>query len=343
MKIVIQAYNTFKQNSSGGVQVRIDNLFNFFKTKNNSIDLFNKWETKISNYEIIHFFKASIEHYNLMVFAKKNGLKIVLSSIMPIEGLLKIKISLIISQYLKVNTTHFYIKKNFDLSDIILAQTIKEKKFISEAYNINFNKIKIIPNGISPFILDGDEQLFRKTYKIKGDFLLSVGRIDPNKNQLNVIKAIKNTDIKYVIIGGPDPEDQTGYYQLCKENANENVIFLGWIDSKDPILAAAYAAAKVLVLSSFKEIYGNCIYEALANNCLVACTNELEFNDTIINQYIKKFDPNDLKQIQDTLVFQMNKNENIEVSNYILKNYTWSKIADKHLNIYKELLQNVSI
>ncbi|MDM1447993.1 glycosyltransferase family 4 protein [Myroides odoratimimus] len=339
MKVLIEAYNTYRQNSAGGVQTRITNLLeNFIKINSEDIEIttFNKWNCKIDEYDLIHFFKSSIDHYNLMMFAKSKNISIVLSSITPIEGMMKIKILLLLSKYLKINTIHYIIWKNFDLADIILAQTTKEKKFISSVYGINQSKIRVLPNGIADVLLVGKKDDFRKKYNIQGDFALMVGRVDSNKNQLGVIKALKHTDIQLVIIGGEDPEDQTNYMERCLIEGKKNVKFIGWLDAKDPLLASAYTDSKMVILASHKEIYGNCIYEGLANNCYIAYSNVLEIEDEYLKEYIRSFDPNDLDDIYRCVEYFMHKADDIKIDKYVREKYSWKAIAQEHLEIYRE-------
>lgn len=342
MKILIEAYNTFRLISGGGVQTKVRSTlkaFNLINDTNISVDVYDKWKTVIDEYDLIHFFKASIDHFNLMKFAKKKGLKIVLSSIIPLENTLKVKVFLFLAKYLKINSVHYLIQQNLVLADLVLAETLKEKRFICETYGINASSIKVIQNGICESLLYSEvvTESFIEKFNIIGDYVLMVGRIDANKNQLKVIKALEKTNIKLVIIGGKDPSDNSGYYEKCLAFCSDKVIFTGWIDGESELLYSAYQNAKVVVLASYKEIYGNCIYEGLANNCLIACSKALEIDDSELFPYISFFNPNDINEIKNSIITLFSKKEKMEIRGYMQTKYSWHSIGQQYIDWYKEL------
>lgn len=337
MKIYIDSYNQCTQNKAGGVQSKIFDIYKSLKKKNIDVKLFNKWEDKLEDSDIVHFFSLTSEYFSEIQYLKGMEKKVVLSSIVPISGKNKIKLNIFAGKNFKLHTLVACCKEILDLCDAIITETSKEKNFIAETYNIDPNRIFIIPNGISQDVLDGDASLFRETHKEERDFILQVGRIDQNKNLLSVIKALDSTDIPLYIIGGP-AKGQEKYYEECKKTAGNNVHFLGWISHKDPMLRSALRAAKVLVLPSFEEIFGNAMFEALANGTNVVASNVLPVSEWGFSSAVEIIDPHDVDDIRKKIQIAINKDFDPTIEQYVKNEYSFDAIADKHISLYKSLI-----
>ena len=339
MRILLQAYNTFHQNKGGGVQTRIKSLYNEYLKLGYDVSLFNKWSTKIEDFDIIHFFKLEYEHYNLIRYAKQIGKKIVLSSIIPLEHSFRIKFNLQLCKYIPIHTVIDLNKKILDMCDIVITQSKAESYFISKTYHIPVEKLTEQPNGFNQSIVNGDPNIIKEELPFKKDFILQVGRIDSNKNQLNLIRALKGTDIPLVIIGGSDPYSND-YYEQCKMEAGHNVYFAGWISLTDPRLASAYAAAKVLVLPSKKETFGNVLIEGAMSGCTLACSESLPILEFGIKKYIFTFNPNSIQDIRKSLISAYNATTNPDQISFFKNRFSWQQIAQAHYNIYNTLFIN---
>ena len=338
MKVFINSYNRCTQNTAGGVQSKIFQTYNALKKKDVDINLFDKWNDKLADCDIVHYFSLSPEYFSEIQYVKGMGKKVVLSSVVPITGERKIKLSIAAGKYLKMHTLVYCCKVILDLCDAIITETSKEKDFIVEAYNVDPSKIIVIPNGISQEILDGDSTLFKKSYNEEGDFVIQVGRIDQNKNLLSVIKALTGTGIQLYVVGGPAKGEEK-YFDDCKSAASDNVHFLGWINHNDPMLKSALRAAKVLVLPSYEEIFGNAIFEALANGTNVVASNVLPVNEWAFSSAVETINPHDILDIRNKIKIALSKDIDPSIESFVKNEYSFSAIANKHINLYKSLLK----
>jgi len=338
MKILFETYNTFAQNTGGGVQTKLYSLRDSLSSIGCEVDLFDKWKTKVEDYDIVHFFKVSIDDFALMNYAKSLGKKIVLSSIVPLSDVKKIIANRFLCKYLPIHTTYDLIRRSLVISNAIITESQTESNFINRYYGVDSSMITALPNGVSGQTLGGNPHIIRNELPFKEDFVLQVGRIDKNKNQLSAIRALKGTGIPLVIVGGPAPQEM-GYYEQCRKEADDEVYFTGWIPMDDPRLSSCYAAAKVLILPSINEIYGNVIVEGALNNCLLACSNSVPISDwNVLKPYIHSFNPLSKEEIKHIVVKLYNGNT--PSGQYELFNdfFSWERIAKKHFEIYERLL-----
>lgn len=336
MKILIESYSTCTQNESGGVQVRIKKIVELLRKKNITVDFFDKFNTKVIDYDILHIFMLNIENYELIKYAKKNGLKVVISTIVPLINGYKIDIYRKLVK-LPIPTTYKILLQSLQLADLLIVETPAEKKFLIKHYNIDKNKIYIIPNGI-----EKDEVATRDIYNYIGGkkkYILQVGRFDKNKNQLNTIKALKNENIEVVFIGGPQSKNDK-YYKKCQEEAKnkKNFHFLGWIDKNSKIIKSAYKNAELVIVPSFFETFGMVILEAIAAGKKIVVSETLPILEYNIISAENTFNPRNVNDIKKkTIKAFFSENNNINMQN-VNENFEWSRIINKHIKCYKEIL-----
>lgn len=130
-------------------------------------------------------------------------------------------------------------------------------KFQLDKYS---NKVKAksvyIPNGIVPLQRNTATDFLQKLDVESGKYILSVGRITPEKGFDLLIQAYNKlkTDVKLVIAGAPDQD--TAYFDNLKAMAGKNVVFAGFVDGGN--LSQLYSHAQVYVLSSRIEGFPAC-------------------------------------------------------------------------------------
>lgn len=337
MNILIDSYNTVCQNGSGGIQVRIKNVIKHSKCiPNLTYHLYNKWEDYYKDFDILHIFKANIENYHSILYAKSIGIPVVLSSVIPLEKRINIIVNIFISYFFPIQTGYSIIYKSLRLADAVISQTEREASFIHRYYFIRKSKIHVIPNGVTTHKPSNYSQIYSRL-RISNDYIMQVGRFDKNKNQLSVIKAMKNTGVPVVFIGGPDPNDQL-YYDQCVNEATPNMYFMGWINNEDPLMASAYVNAKVVILPSHKEIFGNSLIEGAAAGANLVATRELPIAEWGLEDYCDTINPNNINDIRKKLLSAFTKSKNSTLPKLISKKFSWEKVMSDHYNLYKHII-----
>lgn len=147
-----------------------------------------------------------------------------------------------------------------------IAVSEYEKKLILENFNINENKIEVIPNGINK-----TEFKDLKKTENKNRTILSVGRLEEYKGMQYLIKALPtlDEDIQLEIVGkGPYEKKLLNLINDLK--LINRVKIVSGIRRED--LLQKYVDADLFALLSTSEAYGITVAEALAAGtpCLVA-------------------------------------------------------------------------
>ncbi len=129
-----------------------------------------------------------------------------------------------------------------------------------------------LPNGVDPdrFAV-GDGSRFRRQHSISDDAFvaLSMGRIDPQKNQLFLIDQLTEMRrrcpaVHLVLIGALTNESYARKVEAAIDEAGlgEHVTLIPGLDAADRSLVDAYHAADLFVLPSIHEPFGIVILEA---------------------------------------------------------------------------------
>jgi glycosyltransferase involved in cell wall biosynthesis len=169
------------------------------------------------------------------------------------------------------------------------------------------------------------------------DHILSVGRIEGLKNQLNVIKAIINTNYQLTIIGKPSL-NQKSYYEECLRVAegHGNIHFIEK-QLKHHELVTIYKAARVHVLASWFETTGLVSLEAAMMDCNIVLTRK---GDT--EEYFQDMayycDPDDILSIKYAITQAFTNPIDPRLKEVISENFTWSNAARQTFNAYRSVL-----
>jgi len=155
-----------------------------------------------------------------------------------------------------------YAVKNADMVVAISEQTRKD---IMEFYRIDPAKIRVIYQGCQQVFQQPMEEDTRRNlmarFNLPATFILNVGTIEPRKNLLNIVKAMKHLDTSLVVVGSETPYAREVKSYIAGSGLQSKVIFLKGLSSLE--LAAMYKSAAVFVYMSLFEGFGIPIVEAL--------------------------------------------------------------------------------
>lgn len=147
--------------------------------------------------------------------------------------------------------------------DIVFPAKAMRDAFISDVCALDLNKVRVIPNYIneSELQLKASESIDPTVWiKKHSKVIINVGRLDKNKNQILILKAmthLNDIDVEFIQLGsGPEENDLKQFVQDA--GLSDKVRFLGFQENPYKFLKAA----DVFVLSSFTEGYPNVLVQA---------------------------------------------------------------------------------
>lgn len=220
-------------------------------------------------------------------------------------------------------------------SAVIIGLNEDERDILIRAFQLPPERCLIVPNGIGKKFTNGNTGLFQDKFGVM-DFVLSVGSINKNKNQLALIKAMDNLPYKLVIVGRA-PAGDKGYMKKCREAAGKNVIFTGQLRYEDPLLASAYAAAKLFVMPSYSEVMPLTLYEAAVAGCKVIASRNIPLSEKI-RQYVATFNPDRPEELAALIDRQMRSSRNDKLKKIVSQMPSWADVGRQIKGIYEEVL-----
>jgi len=191
----------------------------------------------------------------------------------------------------------------------------------------------------------------KKKYNIEGDYILSVGTLQPRKNFVKLIEAFKNVKtqmsnaksewkkLKLVIVGKKGWLYENILGTPKKLGIENEVKFLDYVSDED--LPYLYQEARCFVLVSLYEGFGLPVLEAMAYGCPVVVSNVSSLPEVVGEAGIL-VDPNNVEDITKGILRVLNFNTS-EYEKYVkmgkqqASKFSWKKCAKETLEVLKEV------
>lgn len=158
---------------------------------------------------------------------------------------------------------HAEVRSLIQMSDHVICLSEQEMSSL-KAIGADMSASTIVRNPVDASLhYNASPDLFFETFGVK-DYILCVGRLEGRKNQITLLHALRESGLPVVIVGhAPSPE----YEALLRSVAHPDVVFTGRIAANSPLLASAYAGARVFCLPSWSEGAPLVALEASAAGC----------------------------------------------------------------------------
>lgn len=315
----------------GGDSIIIKYLYIYLKKLGVDVTINNGDIYSFNDYDIIHLFNINAlgEMYKYYKQACKFKSKIVVSPLyFDMKYYYKYNKE---DEKIKLwNSANLYREEILKKSDLIICNSNWELNKLKENLKFDTN-YKIIYNG-AYLLEDEDVPLYNfvKKYNLN-DYVLSVGKINKRKNQLELCKICNELNYNLVLIG---PVGDIHYLKQCL--SYKNVRYLGIVDNYN--LFNAYKFAKVYALPSYMEITNLSALEAAASGCNIVVTEE-----GASKEYFKDFaiycNPYNKDSIKESLIKGYNKKKNDKLKNFVIEKYSWEDSAKILYEEYLKLIE----
>jgi glycosyltransferase involved in cell wall biosynthesis len=346
----------------GGDTVQIENTAAALRLLGVHVDfeLCNNKEINYKAYDLIHFFNI-IRPADIIYHIDKSKLPFVMSpiyveykeqarySIQSVQNRMLSMLNKNSQEYVKcvarsiknkeriVSKKYLYlghkraIKYILEKCSHLLPNSESEYRRIKEDFH-NARDYTIVPNAVNNniFKITADKLSEKQPLSV-----LCVARFEPQKNQLNTIKALSDTVYTVKFVGNIAPNHHA-YYQLCKEYAGGNISFEPFTDQQT--IATLYRQYKVHILPSWFETTGLSSLEAAACGCNIVVSKKGDTEEYFTNNAIY-CDPGNVESIKSAVDKAMTADINLAFMENIKEHYNWNVTAKRTFEVYQKVIK----
>lgn len=232
----------------------------------------------------------------------------------------------------------------------ILTVSEFSRDAILRAYDIPPDNVRVIPNAANPeFRVIGRERAQKAVHErlhFEAPFILSVGDLQPRKNQIGLIAAFSKllTDCPqlkhHLVLTGKESWFTPKVVEAARAcGFASRIHFTGFVSDHD--LLELYNACDCFVFPSFYEGFGLPILEAMACGRAVACSNTSSMPEVADGAGLL-FDPHQsgemTRAMKDILLDAELRGRMERLGLQRAAGFTWKKSARATLDVYKEVV-----
>lgn len=191
----------------GGAEVQIHETREALAQHGVDVTLFSLWDKHLlDNIDLVHWFHIDPGAAQVFQIAKRRGIPTVVTAIYwpsrcwPLSyvwtraSVLPRRIGIPLDSYASLQRQFLH------LVDVVLASSKSEARYLRAVFGVDEKRLRVVPVGVSSRFALADPSLFVGRFGLR-DFVLCVGRIEPRKNQLRLVKAMAGLGIPTVFIG----------------------------------------------------------------------------------------------------------------------------------------------
>jgi glycosyltransferase involved in cell wall biosynthesis len=215
----------------------------------------------------------------------------------------------------------------FEAADMLLPNSELEAAAIASDLAVT-TPMHVVPNAVDPSLFPPGAAWEERAG------VLYVGRLEPHKNQLRLIQALRGTGVELTIVGGDHPH-HVAYADAVRAEVGEGVRVVGQTSHDE--LGELYGRARVHAVPSLFETTGLVSLEAGLSGCNVVST-EVGYAREYFEDMAWYCDPYDLESIRSAVLAAFRSPPRPELRRRILERYTWEHTAAATAAAYRDLV-----
>ncbi len=240
------------------------------------------------------------------------------------------------------------IRDSLQRADGVIAVSQFTKDDIRDKFGLESEKVRVIYHGMDQKFqeeIDAQElERTRQKFSLPPSFILFVGTLEPRKNLLYLVDALKMIHEDYqkilLLIIGREGQDSRNLRGRIKQKKLESwVKFTGYLPEKD--LKSIYRLASAFVFPSFCEGFGLPLLEAMASGLPIAASRAPAIPEIAQEAalYFRPEDPEDMaEKIIRLLVDETLRQSLRSEGKKRILDFDWKKAAAETLHFYQELV-----
>lgn len=221
-------------------------------------------------------------------------------------------------------------------ADVCLVLSSNMKSYIKKTYGTDS---LMFANGITQPEIRRPDKIQKQFGLEKDSYILSLGRIVPEKGIHILIKAFQacHTDKKLVIAGGAE-ENSRYYEELIRLAAGDKrILFTGFV--RGQVIGELYSNAWIFVLPSNLEGMANSLLEAMSYGCC-CLVSDIPENMEVVGDHAASFRKGDEEDLRAQLTWLLENPDRIlsyrsAAAEHVLSRYSWDRVVDQMLEVYR--------
>ncbi len=217
--------------------------------------------------------------------------------------------------------------------------------------DLDEDKVVVVPNAAAsefrPIAREAATAVTRERFQIDAPFVLSVGDLQPRKNQIGLIRAFARMVKAYpqlkqnLVLAGKETWFADQVHRAARDSGvADRIQFFGFVSDAD--LLQLYNACDLFVFPSFYEGFGLPALEAMACGRAVICSHTSALPEVVDGAAIL-FDPYALDEIVRALADLLLDSElRLRMERLGLQraaHFSWQKTAQRTLAVFHDVLE----
>ena len=223
-------------------------------------------------------------------------------------------------------------------ADVVLCPSVATKNELT-ALGIADERIRVVPWGVDPFVVNDDEiARVRTRHEVTGRYILCVGTIEPRKNLGAVIaafRALPDADLTLLLVG---PHGWNEDLAARLGGDHRRIRALGFVPRQE--LLALYAGAAAFCYPSLREGFGIPVLEAMMAGAPVVTSSGTATEEVVGDAGIC-VDPLDHGAIADALASILGDEDAARQLRARAKaraaTFTWARTAELTVEAYRAI------
>ncbi len=216
---------------------------------------------------------------------------------------------------------------------VILPNSDAERRAIASLFGVE-RPCVVVPNAVDLAALGSPENSTGRERR----GVLCVGRIEPRKNQLNLIRAMRASDIP-LTLAGQAGRFSGAYGRRCQREAGPTTHFVG--HQSPSVLGTLYARNAVHACVSWYETPGLVNLEAACFGCAIVATPGGSTREYLGDEAVYA-DPGVPDSIREAVQAAMARGPSSALDQRIRAEFTWANAAERTWEGYQRALSGSS-
>ncbi len=329
----------------GGGEVQLNSTQRVLQAAGADARLWQPWKEGFAEFDVLHLFGTRPEFVDVAQAARRHDVRVVLSPITwySLEAIWREPRSLprrllgcarhILRKHW--NAADSWRRRLYHACDLLLPNSQAEAAQLNELFGIDAPRMHVVPNAAAAEMAAGNPEAF-VAYSGCRDYVLYAGRIEPRKNQLGFLRAMRGSPLPIVVLGDVVPGHER-YYQECRKVGGTNVHFVSAVPPASDLLASAYAGCRCLVLASWYETPGLVALEAGLQGVPLVLTKHGSATE-YFGELAEYVDPRHRRQLRRAVDRAYRGPRSRHRAQHVRSNYTWSRVGEATLRAYEAIV-----